>query len=120
MQEDYKVIEIGEHKVKVRTYITGADKEAVDAVVADNTKVVIDDKNKAEATADAGVEAKVRKVLIQRFVQEVDGSTEKMAERLGNFLLDDYEAFVKELDTITARIGLNQKKKDKQKADSEN
>lgn len=87
-ETDYQIIETDEsdkHSVKIRTYVTGADEEAITKATTDGMQVTVEDAGKGAATntkVDAGIQLKVDRVKVGRFVVSVDGDERGCVEKV--------------------------------------
>lgn len=115
--QDYKVITtpVKKQVVKIRNYITGADDEAINDILLNASTTVIsadgtrDDKNKEiqkrETKIDNLVELKYVRLLLTRFVIDVDGVTTGAVDAIYAMRKEDYDVIVKELKELTKSIG---------------
>lgn len=116
MDQDYKTVETAnkKHQVKIRSYITRADEEAVTELytaAADvNIDIVDDEKGKPQQNrkvkVDLSVEGRVTRLKVSRFVVDIDGSTADMAERLYNLPSGESKPVFDFIETLTKQLNL--------------
>lgn len=108
--QDYKVLTTPEkkHQVKVRTYTTGADEEAITEVITSSTKTRVEGEGKDAKTftdVDAGLANRLKRVKVERFVEEVDGKAEGATEAVFNMRTADYKHVIDFVEGLTKNLG---------------
>lgn len=113
--QDFKQLTTPKQKVivRIRNYLTGADKAAIMEAYTNASQVTVtqdgDDedptKRKRIVNVDAGVEAKVERLKIERFVESVGGEKGNVADKVYAMRLEDTEYVVKHINLLTKGIG---------------
>lgn len=108
--QDYKILTTPEkkHQVKVRTYTTGADEEAITEVITSSTKTRVEGEGadaKTSTDVDATLATRLVRLKIERFVSEVDGKTEGTTQLVFDMRTADYKHVVKFVEDLTAKLG---------------
>lgn len=107
--DDYKSItpKISKQPVKYRNYVTGADEEAIKEIILSASTItveVVDGKQQRHIKVDATAGLKQERVLIERFVTEVNGSTAGMVEAIYNMRREDKKEIIDELNKLIKPI----------------
>ncbi len=103
------------HQVKIRNYTTGTDEEAiVDLLMGANTTTVESTGQKDSAgkeiqkrvsVVDSSVTMKYNRLLIERFVIDVNGKTDDVVKAVLEMRRPDYKAVLDFLTELTKDIG---------------
>jgi hypothetical protein len=122
--QDYKVLNTPNSKqqVKVRNYTTGTDEEAImDLLMGANTTTVESTGEKGadgkelqirKSVIDATIQTKYNRLLLDRFVVEVDGDAKDAVQRVFDMRRPDYKHVLDFITKLTADIGgLNEQEK---------
>lgn len=110
--QDSKLIQtkVEKHTVKIRTYTTGGDEEALKETTTAAMRVNVEgegDDAKATTAVDASVETKLDRMKVSLFVLEVDGKTERMVERIYTFRSPDFHQVLDEINKVTNELNLS-------------
>lgn len=115
--QDYKLLttKVGKQQVKVRNYTTGADEEAIMELLMSANVTTVEttgardehgkEINKRVSTIDATVQVKYVRLLLERFVVEVDGKTEGVVPQVYEMRRDDFTLILEFVKKLTADIG---------------
>jgi len=108
--QDYKILKTPEkgHEVKVRTYTTGADEEAITEVITSSTKTRVEGEGKDAKTftdVDATLAGRLKRLKVERFVVSVDGKEEGHTQAVFDMRSKDHKHVVDFVEDLTKNLG---------------
>lgn len=116
-EADEKVVKLKDGRsVKVRNYLTGEDKQALEAVRAASTHINAtgtgSQQEKYAVQVDGDLAVKLEQESLRRFVTSVGDLTgEEAYTEVIRLRLDEYNKVVAAVEKITALLGLSEEKK---------
>ncbi len=103
------------HQVKIRNYTTGTDEEAImELLMGANTTTVEstgqkdgagNDIQKRTSVVDSSVTIRYNRLLIERFVIDVDGKSDNIVQAVLDMRRPDYKTVLDHLTKLTKDIG---------------
>lgn len=107
--EDYVTVTTPEkgHKVTLRNYTTGGDESAINRLIFGGMDVEPDVENPEKSkinSVDLTIEEVIVEKKIERLVQDVDGQTDGLIDRVYNMRRKDYHSVVDKIKEITKEL----------------
>ncbi|MBI4150497.1 hypothetical protein HY492_00045 [Candidatus Woesearchaeota archaeon] len=101
----------GEHTLVLHAYLTGRDRRAVQRAVVATADIGIEDGEATVRRLSPDIAERVQDTLIGALILSMDGSTERIVERILDLPATAYDAIVRELDRISSSGSDSDKKK---------
>ena len=99
MERETKEVEIGKHKVVLKTYITGREFNAIQDIYLSSAKLDMVGKD-MKSTFDASIQTKATEKTIEMVVVSVDGNT-KVLDAVLDLPVNEYDQVIKAIESVT-------------------
>jgi len=110
MDRPTKKIKIGEHEVEVKEYITAGEKRRLRDVLLKGAELDFSGGEPKIINFSSNAISEFEDVLIETLVVSVDGSKEKIKERVLEFKAEEFDELMKHLDEISRDVIFTLKK----------
>ena len=104
---------LGKNKIKIKTWLTGFEKRAIQSVFLDNVNLDVKNGDSQVNNIKGDVVTKAQDKTIEVCVDSVDDNKDNVLEAVGNLHSDDFDFVVEELNKLQGDAVVGGKKKEK-------